>query len=455
MAPLAGRSRRSRKQDKFDPTAVIPEHSIMNLPPHKWRVPQRFELSSVLGSGAYGTVCEAYDREGDRRVAIKRIARVFDDLAVAKSVLREVSILARLASPHVVHLHDVVVPHGDMTNFNELFIVMEIGDTDLKALMQTDIEFTSEHVKWIFHNLLCGLKYLHSIGVYHRDLKPANVLVNEDCAVKICDFGIARAVGKRSSPLSPEEHLPPGDNGSPVSSPASVLSPASVVSPASAKRHAQRVMTPHVVTRHYRAPELILLQGRYTEAIDMWSAGCIYAEMTQLLAGARANSRRGPLFPGTTCFPLSPDVDHPGDGFYHSKGRREQLNVIFDVLGTPMEEELGQLDREDARNYIRCFAPRVGLGLQRRLPHAGSDSIDLLEHMLRFGPENRISAERALGHRLLAGIGGAKGESMPSESSELSFGEERILNEQDLRERLAREIRSFSSPLIAQRIGGA
>jgi len=310
--------------------------------------------------------------------------------------------------------------------------VMEIGDTDLKALMQTDIQFTDAHVKWIFYNFLAGLKYLHTAGVYHRDLKPSNVLVNKDCAVKICDFGLARAVGERSSPVTPSCSLVSrrDDTGG--------------ISPASLVTKAGRVMTKHVATRFYRAPELILLQDDYTEAIDIWSAGCIYAEMTQLLQDTRPEER-GPLFPGATCFPLSPDLVRPCDGLYHSQGRREQLNVIFDVLGTPSSDQVEQLDREDARSYIRCFAPRMGVGLRCRLPHADDDSVDLLHMMLRFGPLDRCSAQDALSHPLLADIRDASTETTASELVELDFDRQGPQHtEQQLRELFAVEINRLS-----------
>jgi len=431
----------ARKQKKFVPTPAIPEDAAVHVPVRRWRVPQHYDLRSTLGSGAYGTVCEAFDQDAGRVVAIKRVPRLFDDLVVAKRVLREVAILARLNHPNVVRLYDLAVPHDDTSHFNELFLVMEIGDTDLKALMETDIAFTPQHVKWIFCNLLRGVKYIHSVGVYHRDLKPSNVLVNADCAVKICDFGLARAVSKRTWPVTPIGSLPLVGQGSLCES------------PASSTRHAHRVMTRHVATRHYRAPEIILLQHGYTEAIDVWSAGCIYAEMAQLL-GTHPKAR-GPLFPGATCFPLSPDAGRPCDGVYHSRRRREQLNVIFDVLGTPSEEEVNQLDREDAQHYIRCFAPRAGRGLQQRLPFADAESVELLEQMLRFGQDDRISAEAALQHRIFIGIPSPNKLHVPSGPVELSHDEEHDLCEQDLRDCLCRELVRLSGPSAKVKQGGA
>merc|ERR1719414_1371866 len=118
MARAFGQHRHSRKQEKFVPTLSIPEDAAVHAPICRWRVPQQYELRSLLGSGAYGAVCEAFDRNTGRMVAIKRVARIFDDLVNAKRVLREVAILARLADKHVVQLYDIVAPRGDLASFN-------------------------------------------------------------------------------------------------------------------------------------------------------------------------------------------------------------------------------------------------------------------------------------------------------------------------------------------------
>ena len=97
-----------------------------------------------------------------------------------------------------------------------------------------------------------------------------------------------------------------------------------------------RHLTGHVVTRWYRAPELILLQGNYTEAIDMWSAGCIHAELLGMLVGSRMEDR-APLFPGTSCFPLSPDRRNPKATALGTAGQQDQLNKVFDLVGTPSD----------------------------------------------------------------------------------------------------------------------
>jgi len=390
------------------------------LGPLAWRVPARYEVRELIGRGSYGTVCEAADLEKGRMVAIKRLTNVFSDPIKCRRVLRELAIQARLDHSHVVRLHDIVAPETEKANFDELYIVMELGDADLKTLFQKNVTLVPSQVNSIMYNLLVGLKYLHTSGIYHRDLKPSNVLVNQDCCVKICDFGLARAVGEESEAL-------PGEG------PQALLRP---------EAKASRVMTKHVVTRFYRAPELILLQDRYTEAIDVWSAGCIYAELVQMLNGG-SPQQRGPLFPGSTCFPLSPDHRHRYDGLFHSRGSREQLNVIFDILGTPSDVEVERLEGEESRQYIRCFARREGVGVRARLPLATTSAVDLLEGMLRFSPEDRHSVEEALAHEVLAEVRKPSSEAAAPAYITLEFESEPVLSEEQLRCCFAEEIRGF------------
>lgn len=123
----------------------------------------------------------------------------------------------------------------------------------------------------IIYNILVGLKYLHSANILHRDLKPANILINDDCSIKICDFGLARSAqgieGFKIYDKDPENEKKSGSNSNKTDN------------NESKKSNMKRELTGHVVTRWYRAPEVILLEQNYTGSIDMWSIGCISAEL--------------------------------------------------------------------------------------------------------------------------------------------------------------------------------
>lgn len=366
-------------------------------------------------------------------MAIKRVRNMFDDLIDCKRILRELAILNRLDHRNVVRIHDIVQPR-DLASFDELYIVMEICDSDLKKLIKQDVQLRPEHVNTLLYSLLVGLKYLHSAGIYHRDLKPANCLCNQDCTVKICDFGLSRAIGEERQPHLAELPNTPRDQDGEGQQPVRVV-------PSTVK--AKRVMTQHVVTRWYRAPELILLQDNYTEAIDVWSVGCIYAELLQMLDGTSFQDR-SPLFPGSSCFPLSPDRRHKNDFKFHTRGSQDQLNMIFDLIGTPSEQDLANLERDDAKRYIKHFNVRVGQGIAQKFSWADPQSISFLEQMLRFSARDRISVAAALNHPLLTDYRAPETETTAPGFITLEFEKEPDLNEEMLRRYFGQEIRKFS-----------
>lgn len=401
-------------------------------PADRWNLPPRYEARQLIGTGSYGTVCEAYDNDKKRLVAIKRIGHMFEDLIDCKRILREIAILGKLTHDNVVKIYDIVAP-PNMATFQELCMVMEICDSDLKKLCRTDVTLTSLHISTLLYNLLVGLKYLHSAGIYHRDLKPANCLVNQDCSVKICDFGLSRAIGVEDQQLEALPNTPRDSNGD-------------AQSLAGMVPHTQRLkrhLTGHVVTRWYRAPELILLQETYTEAIDLWSVGCIYAELLGMLEGTKTEDR-GPLFPGSSCFPLSPDHKHKTDYKYHTRGKHDQLNMIFNLLGTPTEAETEALEREDAKRYIKCFAPRAGDGLlQSRFPLAAPESIDIMGSMLCFDPQKRVKVAAALEHKLFGEVRDPSAETRAGGLILLPFEKEPDLDEHLLRKYFCKEVRAY------------
>lgn len=123
---------------------------------------------------------------------------VFEDEIDCKRILREVNLLRKLSHPYVINIIDVIEPK-DPEHFDCLYVVLELAESDLKKVIKSAIHLQIKHIQTVVYNLLCAVKYLHTASVIHRDLKPANVLVNEDCTVKICDFGLARSITGVSS----------------------------------------------------------------------------------------------------------------------------------------------------------------------------------------------------------------------------------------------------------------
>jgi len=400
--------------------------------PHSdWATPSRYELRSPIGTGSYGSVSEAFDKETGKLVAIKRIGRVFDDLIDCKRILREIAILNRLSHDHVVKVVDICKPR-DLLKFDELYLVLEIADSDLKKLGRTQVFLSELHVKTILYNLLVGLKYVHSAGILHRDLKPANCLVNQDCSVKICDFGLARTVDRRDLKL-PQ----PLQNDEPV-----------VGVPHT--KNMKKQLTGHVVTRWYRAPELILLQENYSYAIDVWSVACIFAELLGMMKViVRVPNDRGPLFPGNSCFPLSPDQRHSADFKFHTKNSRDQLSMIFNVLGLPSEEDVEGLEKEDAKRYIQFFnSGEPTRTLAQRFENASPEATDLLQRMLVFNPTRRISVNDCLSHPLFDEVRNTETEQISSTKIRVPFDDWSNLDEPQLRCAFLHEIQRYHSDVV-------
>jgi mitogen-activated protein kinase 1/3 len=161
-----------------------------------WEVGSRYKLQRILGHGSYGEVAQAIDlkrKAGQPEfVAIKRINGIFDQEIDAKRIYREMFILRRLrAHSCIIRLIDVISP-ASADSFNDLYLVFEYVDTDLYKLIMSPQYLSTEHIRHFLYELLIGLHYIHKSSVIHRDLKPANILLNEDCSLKICDFGLAR-----------------------------------------------------------------------------------------------------------------------------------------------------------------------------------------------------------------------------------------------------------------------
>jgi len=198
----------------------------------------RYQVEKIIGSGSYGVVLRARDRSDNNILcAIKRVNKeIFEEVILAKRILREIKLLEHFHDDNIIGLRNIITPQSP--NFESFYIVMDIMETDLKAVIRSGQRLTDAHIQFFVYQALRALRVIHAAGVIHRDITPANILVNTNCDLKICDFGLAK-----------EE----ADEGAD--------------------------MTDYVTMRWYRAPELVMEHRTYTTQIDVWGIGCIMGEL--------------------------------------------------------------------------------------------------------------------------------------------------------------------------------
>ncbi|KAI9228320.1 MAG: cell division control protein 28 [Piptocephalis tieghemiana] len=280
-----------------------------------------YERLSKVGEGTYGVVYKAKDKKTGQVVALKKIRFDEEDEGIPSTALREVSMLRELKDSSIVQLLDHVFS-GD-----HMYLVFEFVDIDLKRYIEQKADdITPPRVASIMHQLFQGLTYCHSRAILHRDLKPQNILINKRGEAKLADFGLARTV---SLPLCTHTH--------------------------------------EVVTLWYRAPEVLLGASLYGPELDIWSLGCIFAEL----------ANKAPLMMGDT--------------------EIHQIYLIFQLLGTPRPEDFPQSKVMPDFNY-EAFPKWKKKPLQEVIPNLDPDGIDLIEKCLDIKANDRISAIRAMKH---------------------------------------------------------
>ncbi|XP_020202571.1 mitogen-activated protein kinase 20 isoform X1 [Cajanus cajan] len=347
----------------------------------------RYKIQEVIGKGSYGVVCSAIDTHTGEKVAIKKIHDIFEHISDAARILREIKLLRLLRHPDIVEIKHIMLPPS-RKDFKDIYVVFELMESDLHQVIKANDDLTKEHYQFFLYQLLRALKYIHTANVYHRDLKPKNILANANCKLKICDFGLARVAFSDT--------------------PTTIF------------------WTDYVATRWYRAPELCgSFYSKYTPAIDIWSIGCIFAEV---LTGK-------PLFPGK-------NVVH-------------QLDLMTDLLGTPSLDTISRVRNEKARRYLTSMRKKQPVPFAQKFPNADPLALRLLERLLAFDPKDRPTAEEALADPYFKGL--AKVEREPScqpiTKMEFEFERRRVTKE-EIRELIFREILEYHPQLLKDYMNG-
>ena len=263
---------------------------------------REYEVLQKLGEGTFGEVHKARSRRTSSVVALKKILMHNEKDGFPITALREIKLLKMLAHPNVLRLEEMAIERkGEGRKKAILYMVTPYMDHDLSGLLENPaVHFTEPQIKCYMMQLLEGLRYLHDSHILHRDMKAANLLINNQGRLQIADFGLARHY---------DEPVPQAGRGG---------------------GEAKREYTTLVVTRWYRPPELLLQLRRYTTAIDMWGVGCVFGEMF----------KRKPILSGTT------DLN--------------QAQIIFDLVGSPTEENMPGWSQLPGCEGVKSFAARQG-----------------------------------------------------------------------------------------------
>ena len=289
----------------------------------------------------FSTILRCKNKTTRDIVVLKEIRQKKTEDAPSKEVLREILIMMNFTHPHIVKYNSVFVHKC------QVVIEMEFCITSLSnVIKKISKPFYIGQIKKIIRSIALGIKFLHDHDIIHRDIKPGNIFIDENCVVKIGDFGSARISPQQKKEKEEQEEKKKN--------------------PQSKEKKEKRPLTPGVGTKWYKAPEIIFGNKHYDKSVDIWSFGCLMAEMFLL----------EPLFPGSTDF--------------------EMINLIFSFIGFSKEDEevlkpqLHINHRERKKNiFVNTFDT------------AEKDSIDLMSKMLVANPNKKITVEQILKHPFL------------------------------------------------------
>jgi len=383
--PSAGGAVREKKMTELEHEMTSHGTKCYNVCGMRFETTPNYAVRKAVGQGAYGLVTSGRNVDTNKLVAIKKIPKAFEDTIDCKRLLREIKILRHFKHDNVLGLVDILPPPAGKESWKDVYLVSELMDTDLHYIIHSKQPLSDEHFKYFLYQILRGVHAIHSAHVLHRDLKPGNLLVNKNCDLKVCDFGLARGIFP--DPEAKDQSL-----------------------------------TEYVVTRWYRAPELLVENQTYSTAIDVWACGCILAEML----GRKA------LFPGR-------DYLH-------------QLRLIIEVLGTPSDEDLKCITNVQAVHFLRTLPKTPPKPWSEIFPNGSKQALQLLGRMLVFDPAKRCTMQEALECEYLANLHQNRG--LPEQEAEFSFSFEHTSSTQaELRDMIWKEMCHFHPEAEQSRAG--
>jgi len=343
---------------------------------------KRLDVTQRLGRGAYGIVWKCEDRRSGATIALKKIFDAFQNATDAQRTYREIVLLQELAGyEHIVQLQGVMRADND----KDIYLLFDYMEADLHCAIRANA-IEEVHRQSVLYQLLKCMKFIHSARLVHRDLKPSNVLLNSRCHVKVADFGLARSLT--------EQELANGQTAESGEQPAQAAPP----------------LTDYVATRWYRAPEILLGSSQYTTGVDMWSIGCILAEM---LTGK-------PAFPGSSTM--------------------NQLDRVLELTDKPSLEDIRAMKSPFAATMLEALPLTKPRPIHEIYPTASLEHLHILTRLLQFNPLGRISATNALQHPYLTVFHNPESETICGKVIEVPIDDNVKLSVTEYRNRLYRDM---------------
>ena len=287
---------------------------------------EKYEVIQKLGRGAYGIVWKVKEKRTGKLLALKKVYDAFQNSTDAQRTYREVMYLKHLnGHENIIKLLSI----NRAYNNKDLYMVFDLMETDLHIVIRAKI-LKPIHKQFIMYQLFKSLKYIHSADLIHRDLKPSNMLINSDCLIKLADFGLARSIANTGE-------------GNPV-------------------------VSDYIATRWYRAPEILLGSQNYSKAVDIWSAGCIMAEL------------------------LIEQV------LFSGKSSLNQMELIVELLGRPTDTDIKSMTVSQNNTILHTLKIGKSRTFTSLFSKVDQDAVDLIRRLLIYQPNKRLTTEEVLRH---------------------------------------------------------